>query len=105
MENKRQGLGYVTVNALYDNPICKKGDAFRAHEFHWSRLLDIPKDTVFAYETRKSNGKRCGLDGIYNKDNVIASYTHVHYASNPRLAQNLLSSMSKASSNKVVSVL
>jgi len=102
MENKRQGLGYVSVSALCDNPLCKKGDTFRAHEFHWSRLLDIPKDTVFAYETRKSNGKRCGLDGIYNKDNIIASYTHVHFSSNPELAHNLLISISNASRNRLI---
>jgi cobyrinic acid a,c-diamide synthase len=105
MESKRQGLGYISVSALYDNPLCKKGDTFRSHEFHWSRLSDIPKDTIFAYETRKSNGKRCGLDGIYSKDNIIASYTHVHFSSNPKLAHNLLSSMKNASRNKVVTTL
>ncbi len=102
MENKRQGLGYISVGALCDNPLCKKGDTFRAHEFHWSRLLDVPKDTVFAYEARKSNGKRCGLDGIYSKDNIIASYTHVHFSSNPRLVNNLLLSMAKSSRNKLI---
>jgi cobyrinic acid a,c-diamide synthase len=102
MENKRQGLGYVSVSALCDNPLCKKGDTFRAHEFHWSRLSDVPKDTVFAYETRKSNGKRCGLDGIYSKDNIIASYTHVHFSSNPGLVNNLLLSMAKSSGNKLI---
>jgi len=104
MENKRQGLGYVTVNALYDNPICKRGDTFRAHEFHWSRLLDVQNDTVFAYETRKSNGKHCGLDGMY-KDNIIASYTHVHFSSNPKLANNMLSSIEESSSNKAAQAL
>ncbi len=104
MGKKRQGLGYVTNKALCENPLCEKGDTFRAHEFHWSRLLDVPKDTIYAYEKRKSNGKLCGLDGIY-KNNIIASYTHVHFSSNPKLARNLLLSMAKASSNKVVSAL
>jgi cobyrinic acid a,c-diamide synthase len=102
MENKRQGLGYVSVNALCDNPLCKKGDTFRAHEFHWSRLSDIPEETVYAYEKRKSNGKRCGLDGIYSKDNIIASYTHVHFSSNPELARNLLISISNVSKDKLI---
>ncbi|MFQ5963599.1 MAG: cobyrinate a,c-diamide synthase [Candidatus Scalinduaceae bacterium] len=104
MENKRQGLGYVNVNALCGNLLCNEGDTFRAHEFHWSRLLDVPKGTIFAYETRKSNGQQNGLDGIY-KNNVMASYTHIHFSSNPKLANNLLLSMSKASGNKVVSAL
>ncbi len=101
MENKRQGLGYVSVNALCDNPLCKKGDTFRAHEFHWSRLLDVPEETIFVFEKRKSNGSQCGFDGIY-KNNIIASYTHVHFSSNPELAKNLLISISNVSKDKLI---
>ena len=101
MENKRQGLGYIIVDATSDNVICKRGDTFRAHEFHWSRLLDVADDTVFAYKTQKSNGKQSKSDGIYRK-NVLASYTHVHFSSNPELAKNILSAMVKASRNKLV---
>lgn len=95
MEKRRQGLGYVTINALTDNPICKKGDTFRAHEFHWSRLLDVPKETIYAYETRKSNGMKNGSDGLCLNNNIMASYTHVHFSSNPVLAKNLLASMAR----------
>jgi cobyrinic acid a,c-diamide synthase len=101
MENKRQGLGYNIVEATCDNVICKRGDTFRAHEFHWSKLLDVPDDTVFAYKTRKSNGKQSKVDGIC-KMNVLASYTHVHFSSNPELAKNMLSAMVKTSRNKLV---
>lgn len=104
MENRRQGLGYIIAEAACDNVICKKGDTFRAHEFHWSRLMDVPVETLFAYRTRKSNGRRSGSDGIC-RGNVLASYTHVHFSSNPELAKNLLSAMTKASRNKVVSTL
>ncbi len=101
MENKRQGLGYIIAEATCDNVICKSGDTFRAHEFHWSKLLDVPDDTVFAYKTRKSNGKKSGYDGI-SRQNVLASYTHVHFSSNPELAENMLSAMTKTSGNKLV---
>src|SRR3972149_2213446 len=36
MENKRQGLGYITVQSMHDNIFCKKGETFKGHEFHWS---------------------------------------------------------------------
>jgi cobyrinic acid a,c-diamide synthase len=49
---------------------------------------------MFAYNTRKSNGKRTGVDGI-SKSNVLASYTHIHFSSNPELAGNLLSTMAR----------
>ena len=101
MEKRRQGLGYIIANAICDNVICKRGDTFRAHEFHWSKLQDIPDDTDFAYTTRKSNGHKTGVDGIC-KNNVLASYTHVHFSSNPKLARNILSAMAKASKQKLV---
>jgi cobyrinic acid a,c-diamide synthase len=94
MENRRQGLGYVIVDVTCDSVICKDGDTFRAHEFHWSKLQDVPDSTMFAYNTRKSNGKRTGVDGI-SKSNVLASYTHIHFSSNPELAGNLLSTMAR----------
>ncbi len=104
MENRRQGLGYVIADVASNNIICKSGDSFRAHEFHWSKLLDIPDDSVFAYNTRKSNGNKNGFDGLLNK-NVLASYSHVHFSSNPRLAENFLSAMAGSTRSKVVSIL
>jgi cobyrinic acid a,c-diamide synthase len=101
MENRRQGLGYVIADAICDNAIGKRGDTFRAHEFHWSKLQDIPDDTSFAYTTRKSNGKKTGFDGIC-KSNVLASYTHIHFSSNPELARNILSTMAERSKHKLV---
>ncbi len=101
MENRRQGLGYIIADVVSDNIICKRGDTFRAHEFHWSRLLDVPDDNVFAYNTRKSNGNKTGFDGLLNK-NVLASYTHVHFSSNPKLARSLLSAMAVAKKHKLV---
>ncbi|ODS34663.1 MAG: cobyrinic acid a,c-diamide synthase [Candidatus Scalindua rubra] len=100
MENKKQGLGYVIVDVLYDNPICKRGGSFRAHEFHWSKLQNIPKDTVFAYKTKKSNGQQYKFDGMCRK-NILTSYTHVHFSSNLELAKNLLLSMSEVSRCKI----
>ena len=101
MENRRQGLGYVITDATCDNIICESADTFRAHEFHWSKLQDVPDDTVFAYNTRKSNGKKTGIDGIC-KSNVLASYTHIHFSSNPDLAKSILSTMAKRSKHKLV---
>ena len=101
MENRRQGLGYVITDVTCDNIICKSAVTFRAHEFHWSKLQDVPDDTVFAYNTRKSNGKKTGIDGIC-KSNVLASYTHIHFSSNPDLAKSILSTMAKRSKHKLV---
>ncbi|MGR3311580.1 MAG: hypothetical protein ACUZ77_12510 [Candidatus Brocadiales bacterium] len=91
METQRQGLGYITVKAKSDNILCMKGDSFRAHEFHYSSLLNLTPDTSYAYEVSKKDGTPSKYDGICT-DNVLASYAHVHFASNPVLAKNFLHS-------------
>ncbi len=89
METKRQGLGYITVKARGDNILCRKGDSFRAHEFHYSSLLNLPQGTSYAYEVSKKDGVLPKYDGICT-DNILASYTHVHFASKPVLAKNFI---------------
>ena len=93
MENKRQGLGYITVQALHDNILCKKGETFKGHEFHWSSL-HVPEDTRFAYAISKCDDKKSKMDGVF-ADHVLGSYTHVHFASDPRLAIHLLYAIAK----------
>ncbi|HHT9155926.1 MAG TPA: cobyrinate a,c-diamide synthase, partial [Candidatus Tripitaka sp. YC43] len=98
MGKKRQALGYVTVRAREDNLLCKRGETLRGHVFHWSKLVDVPGDSQrFAFELEKGTGAvpaNLGRDGL-QRDNVLASYVHVHFAQNPALAMNLLSSAKK----------
>ncbi|TVM00854.1 MAG: cobyrinic acid a,c-diamide synthase [Candidatus Brocadia sp. WS118] len=93
MENKRQGLGYITVQAMYDNLLCKKGDKFKAHEFHWSSL-QVPEDTRFAYAISKCDDNKPRSDGLI-ADRVLGSYAHVHFATNTNLVKHFLSMLSK----------
>ena len=95
METKRQGLGYITVKVKRDNILCKRGNSFRAHEFHYSSLLNLAPDTTYAYEVSKKDGAPSKYDGICT-DNVLASYAHLHLASNPALAKNFLNSCVKS---------
>ena len=93
MENKRQGLGYITVQAVHDNILCKKGEIFKGHEFHWSSL-HVPEGTQYAYTISKCDDKKLKMDGVF-ADHVLGSYTHVHFASDPRLAEHLLYAIAK----------
>ncbi|MEK6560048.1 MAG: cobyrinic acid a,c-diamide synthase, partial [Planctomycetota bacterium] len=94
MENKRQGLGYVTVQAQHDNLLCNKGDVFRAHEFHWSSL-HVPEGTSYAYTISKCDENKTKADGLF-ADRVMGSYAHVHFATDPRLAKHFLQNIKKA---------
>lgn len=97
MTSRRQDLGYVSVKSRNDNILCKRGETFRGHVFHWSTLKDIPESTKFAYEISKP-GEEGKPDGILG-DNVLASYTHTHFAGRPEMVLRLLTSAKRA--NKV----
>ena len=94
MENKRQGLGYITVQAVHDNLLCQKGDVFRAHEFHWSSL-HVPENTPYAYIISKCNESKSRPDGLFT-DRVLGSYAHIHFATNPNLVKHFLRTIEKA---------
>ncbi|MFQ5861942.1 MAG: cobyrinate a,c-diamide synthase [Candidatus Brocadiales bacterium] len=94
MTRRRQDLGYVTVKSRTDNILCERGETFRGHVFHWSTPKDTPESTTFAYEVTKP-GEGAQPDGIF-RENVLASYTHVHFAGKPCMAMRLLTSAKRA---------
>jgi len=76
MEPKPQGRGYVqlreTGSGLWpstDNRIIA------AHEFHYSRFINLPKNARFAFQVLRGTG----IDGVhdgYIHNNTLACYTH-----------------------------
>lgn len=89
MGDRLRALGYVTLETISDNILSKRGDKIRAHVFHWSYLTGISADTVFAYRVRERDN--IFYDGLI-KENVLASYTHLHFASNIDFARNFVKS-------------
>lgn len=89
MALRPQGLGYVDVETIKDNILSEKGAKNKAHIFHWS-YLDNLRDVSFAYEIEKDK-KRISYDGLV-RENVLASYAHLHFASNINLAKNFIQS-------------
>mgnify|MGYP001566210251 FL=1 len=90
MANKRQALGYIEIEARKDNILSRKGDKIRAHTFHWSYLKDLSKDIRFTYKVTKGKD-RVYEDGLI-KENVLASYAHLHFASDINFAKNFIKS-------------
>ncbi|HEV2130860.1 MAG TPA: cobyrinate a,c-diamide synthase [Longimicrobiaceae bacterium] len=83
---ERVTLGYREVEALRDSPIARAGQRVRGHEFHYS-VLDTPPATP-AY--RRVGGEE--VEGIVAGPcgNVLASYIHVHFGTDPHLAERLV---------------
>ncbi|XUX01185.1 MAG: cobyrinate a,c-diamide synthase [Dehalogenimonas sp.] len=90
MQNKLQRLGYTKATALKSTPIASKDQPIRGHLFHWSKL-DEPDQTVAAYQVSDPKEQ---LEGFVlgPENNLLASYLHLHFGSDPRLAQKFVES-------------
>jgi cobyrinic acid a,c-diamide synthase len=76
MMKKRAGLGYVSAISRKNNILAGKNQTLQGHEFHYSILEGHSIDDC-AYILKKSQDKS-NYDG-YAKDNVLASYLHLHF--------------------------
>ncbi len=76
MEAKPQGRGYVRLRetgaGIWPSP---GSEAIAAHEFHYSRFINIPKDARFAFNVLRGTGIDGKHDG-YIRNNMLACYTH-----------------------------
>jgi cobyrinic acid a,c-diamide synthase len=52
----------------------------RGHEFHYSSIEDIARDSRFAYTMKKGKGVADGMDGFVVNGTGIAAYMHLHFA-------------------------
>ncbi|MBU2252922.1 MAG: cobyrinate a,c-diamide synthase, partial [Proteobacteria bacterium] len=85
MLDGKKALGYVEITLTADSLWGRCGDVFRGHEFHYSELIDDPVAdpawrTVYALRRRRSEAVE--TEG-FQKEAILASYTHLYYASLP----------------------
>ncbi len=86
---KRLTLGYRQATALQDSCLVKKGDRFWGHEFHRSTLTQGPDRPLIALEGYASQ-QQFEPEGWRNYQ-VHAAYTHLHFGTQPQLAERFLS--------------
>jgi cobyrinic acid a,c-diamide synthase len=89
MERKLQALGYVEVETTARTPLGEPGLRFRGHQFRYSTLEGAQADGL-AYRVRRRRGGSTAPEG-YGGGNVLASYVHAHWASNPIVAEGFVS--------------
>ncbi len=82
MKRGRVSLGYREVVLKENTIVGSKGDRIRGHEFHYSETEEMPQTVKDVY----------GIGG-YVKNNCLASYIHLHFASNPNIAKTLARKM------------
>jgi cobyrinic acid a,c-diamide synthase len=97
MTPKRLTLGYAEVEVIRDTPLAPAGTVRRGHEFHASRLDEVPASIPRAYATRMRWAGAPRAEGFLI-GNALLSYVHVHFGSNPQVARHLVAAASHATS-------
>ena len=117
MKKGRSRLGYREITLKEDCILGKKNSIMRGHEFHYSEIVKsaeegtvpdlrtspsvIPGEVVESglspslgikitdriYSVRDGSGKHIQDEGYVFK-NILASYVHIHFGSNPDIADN-----------------
>ena len=88
-------LGYRTMELSHDCILGAAGTIARGHEFHYSSLVPVGS-LGYACALRDARGLSKGQDGLA-VGNVVALYTHLHFASQPEIAKSLVSSVRRTS--------
>jgi cobyrinic acid a,c-diamide synthase len=90
MHDRLQALGYVEIETVAPSILGASGLRFRGHQFRYSTLEPAPDniDRVYAVRPRWGNEFAEG----YRAANLLASYVHAHWASNPTVASGLVES-------------
>jgi cobyrinic acid a,c-diamide synthase len=85
MQDKLAALGYREITGVPGNFLINEVEQAKGHEFHYSTYEG--EHTSPAYF---SKGRfRAQQEGYLHK-NIVAGYTHFHFASNPQLVKNWL---------------
>ena len=90
MERGRLRIGYVEVEPLRENILAGPGTRLRGHEFHYAHW-EISGPSSPAYRILNQDGRQEG----YVRDNLLATFVHLHLATDPRLADRFVASCAR----------
>jgi cobyrinic acid a,c-diamide synthase len=87
---KKLKLNYTQATIRPRSPFSLQSKTIKGHEFHYSELDLLPKDSKFAYDLSIGIGIKDRKDGmtVYN---TLASYMHVNFVRSP-IATNFVKS-------------
>ncbi|MDP4127959.1 MAG: cobyrinate a,c-diamide synthase [Bacillota bacterium] len=92
MTRRLQGIGYRRGVFREDNFLGPRGTTVQGHEFHYSRVA-YEKEFPVAYELFKGD-QSDRMEG-YARDNIVASYLHLHFAGHPELLEHWFTACSR----------
>jgi cobyrinic acid a,c-diamide synthase len=86
-----QALGYAEIETTAASILGPAGTRFRGHQFRYSELADVGAMPEHVYTVRGRRARTTVSEG-YRTRNVLASYVHAHWASNPQVARAFVQS-------------
>jgi cobyrinic acid a,c-diamide synthase len=89
MSERLQAIGYVEVETRADSILGPARTRFRGHQFRHSTLEGAESGIDLIYNVAPRWGGAPFAEG-YRAGNVLASYVHAHWASNPAVAESLI---------------
>ena len=89
MDGEIHRFGYRQLLTLEDNILSPRGQFYRGHEFHWSRITGHNGDLKPAYQMQNAEGDVIGYEGFV-APNLLASYVHLHFGQNPLLVDKFV---------------
>lgn len=95
MRDRLQALGYVEIETTGSSILGPAGLRFRGHQFRYSELQLLPQALDQVYHIRRRRTGDTLREG-YQDRNVLASYIHAHWASNPSVAAGFVQSCVEA---------
>src|SRR5260370_1072938 len=89
MDGEIHRFGYRQLLTLEENILSPRGQFYRGHEFHWSRITGHNGDLKPAYQMQNAEGDVIGYEGFV-APNLLASYVHLHFGQNPLLVEKFV---------------
>ena len=81
-------LGYREITLTAACLLGPAGTRARGHEFHYSEITAAPQGLRHLYQVAARQGD--SVSEGYGVRNVLASYVHLHFGSNPEVAKHLV---------------
>jgi cobyrinic acid a,c-diamide synthase len=92
MRDRLQAIGYVEVETQRPTLLGPAGLRFRGHQFRYSELIEGEPPSAYGMHVRQ--GGRVAAEG-WTSRNVLGSYVHAHWASNPTAARGFVESCAR----------
>jgi cobyrinic acid a,c-diamide synthase len=89
MDGQLHRFGYRQILTLEESILSPKGQFYRGHEFHWSRITGHNGGLKSAYQMQNAEGDVIGYEGFVGP-NLLASYVHLHFGQNPLLVDKFV---------------